>query len=122
MALVNALSLVIVSFLIFYEAFRRLQNPEPVKAGLMIWVAAAGVVMNGVIAALLYRSGGDVNIRSAFLHEVGDTVSVSFGIFSRHPVQTQAPEVVSHFVHKFAGSFQAFLNYGNHLAGWIFIW
>ncbi len=76
-ALVNALSLVIVSFLIFYEAFRRMQNPEPVKASLMIWVAAAGVVMNGVIAALLYRSGGDVNIRSAFLHEVGDTLSTA---------------------------------------------
>src|SRR5579885_3158542 len=76
-ALVNALSLVVVSFLIFYEAFRRLQSPEPVKAGLMIWVAAAGVVMNGVIAAMLYRSGGDVNIRSAFLHEVGDTVSTA---------------------------------------------
>jgi len=76
-ALVNALSLVIVSFLIFYEAFRRMQNPEPVKASLMIWVAAAGVVMNGVIAAMLYRSGRDVNIRSAFLHEVGDTVSTA---------------------------------------------
>jgi cobalt-zinc-cadmium efflux system protein len=76
-ALVNALSLVVVSFLIFYEAFRRMQNPEAVQANLMIWVAAAGVVMNGVIAAMLYRSGRDVNIRSAFLHEVGDTVSTA---------------------------------------------
>jgi len=76
-ALVNAGSLVVVSFLIFYEAFRRLQNPKPVHAGLMIWVAAAGVVMNGVIALLLYRSGRDVNIRSALLHEIGDTVSTA---------------------------------------------
>jgi cobalt-zinc-cadmium efflux system protein len=76
-ALVNAGSLVVVSFLIFYEAFRRLQNPEQVQAGLMIWVAAAGVVMNGVIALLLYRSGRDVNIRSALLHEIGDTVSTA---------------------------------------------
>jgi cobalt-zinc-cadmium efflux system protein len=76
-ALVNAGSLVVVSFLIFYEAFRRLQNPELVHAGLMIWVAAAGVVMNGVIALLLYRSGRDVNIRSALLHEIGDTVSTA---------------------------------------------
>src|ERR1700720_4173602 len=53
-ALVNAGSLVAVSFVVFYEAFRRLQNPRPVHAGLMIWVAAAGVVMNGVIALLLY--------------------------------------------------------------------
>ena len=76
-ALVNATSLVAVSFLIFYEAFRRLQHPQPVHAGLMMAVAAAGVVMNGVIAALLYRSGGDVNIRSALLHEVGDTLSTA---------------------------------------------
>ena len=55
-ALVNATSLVAVSFFIFYEAFRRLQHPEHVQAGVMMWVAAAGVVMNGAIALLLYRS------------------------------------------------------------------
>jgi cobalt-zinc-cadmium efflux system protein len=74
-ALVNAVSLLAVSGFIFYEAFRRLQNPEQVHAGVMIWVAAAGVVMNGVIALLLYRAGRDVNIRSALLHEIGDTLS-----------------------------------------------
>ena len=76
-ALVNASSLVALSFFIFYEAFKRLQHPEQVRAGLMMWVAAAGVVMNGAIALLLYRSGGDVNIRSALLHEVGDTLSTA---------------------------------------------
>jgi cobalt-zinc-cadmium efflux system protein len=76
-ALVNAGSLVVVAFLIFYEAFRRLQNPEQVHAGTMIWVAASGVVMNGVIALLLYRSSRDVNIRSALLHQVGDTISTA---------------------------------------------
>jgi cobalt-zinc-cadmium efflux system protein len=76
-ALVNALSLVVVSFFIFYEAFQRIQHPEHVGARIMIGVAAAGVVMNGVIALLLWRSGGDVNIRSALLHEVGDTLSTA---------------------------------------------
>jgi cobalt-zinc-cadmium efflux system protein len=84
-ALVNATSLVAVSFVIFYEAFRRLQRPQPVQASIMMWVAAAGVVMNGVIALMLYRSsprssgrfGGDVNLRSALLHEVGDTLSTA---------------------------------------------
>ncbi len=78
-ALVNALSLVAVSFFIFYEAFQRLQHPEHVRAGVMIGVAAAGVVMNGVIALLLWRSGrsSDVNVRSAVLHEVGDTLSTA---------------------------------------------
>jgi len=74
-ALVNAGSLVVVAFLIFYEAFRRLQNPQAVQAGTMMSVAAAGVVMNGAIALLLYRAGRDVNIRSALLHEIGDTLS-----------------------------------------------
>ena len=74
-ALVNAVSLVVVSGFIFYEAFRRLQNPQQVHASIMISVAAAGVVMNGVIALLLYRAGRDVNIRSALLHEIGDTLS-----------------------------------------------
>src|SRR6059058_2877447 len=76
-ALVNAASLVAVSFLIFYEAFKRLQNPQQVHAEVMIGVAAAGVVMNGVIAVLLWRAGRDVNLRSAFLHEIGDTLSTA---------------------------------------------
>jgi cobalt-zinc-cadmium efflux system protein len=84
-ALVNAAALVAVSFFIVYEAFRRLQHPEQVQATVMMWVAAAGVVMNGAIALLLYRSsrrssqgyGGDVNLRSALLHEVGDTLSTA---------------------------------------------
>ena len=76
-ALVNAVSLVLVAFFIFYEAFKRLRTPEDVHAGVMIWVAAAGVVMNGLIAWMLYRTGKDVNIRSALLHEVGDTLSTA---------------------------------------------
>jgi cobalt-zinc-cadmium efflux system protein len=66
-----------VSFLIFYEAFQRIQHPEHVHARVMIGVAAAGVVMNGLIALLLWRSGRDVNVRSALLHEVGDTLSTA---------------------------------------------
>lgn len=76
-AMLNSGSLVIVAFVIFYEAFRRLQHPEHVHAGLMIGVAAAGVVMNGVIALMLFRTGQDVNIRSALLHELGDTLSTA---------------------------------------------
>jgi cobalt-zinc-cadmium efflux system protein len=78
-ALVNAVSLVVVSFFIFYEAFQRIQHPEHVHARVMIGVAAAGVAMNGAIALLLWRSGRDVdvNVRSALLHEVGDTLSTA---------------------------------------------
>jgi cobalt-zinc-cadmium efflux system protein len=76
-ALVNALSLVVVSFFIFYEAFQRIQHPEQVGAPVMIWVAAGGVIMNGAIALLLWRSGRDVNVRSVLLHQVGDTLSTA---------------------------------------------
>jgi len=76
-AFVNALALVAVSFFIFWEAARRLYAPAQVAPRLMIGVAAAGVVMNGVIAALLWASSRDVNIRSAFLHMLGDTLSTA---------------------------------------------
>ncbi len=76
-AFVNALALVAVAFFIFWEAGRRLYAPAHVAPRLMIGVAAAGVVMNGVIAALLWASSRDVNIRSAFLHMLGDTLSTA---------------------------------------------
>ena len=43
----------------------------------MIWVAAAGVVMNGGIALLLMRGRRDINLRSAIVHEIGDTLSTA---------------------------------------------
>ena len=76
-AFINGLSLVLISFYILYEAFRRLQNPVDVHPGIMIWVAAAGVVMNGAIALLLMRGHRDINLRSALLHEIGDTLSTA---------------------------------------------
>jgi len=76
-ALGNAATLVVIAFLIFYEAARRIQQPQPVEAATMIWVAAAGVVMNGAIAIMLYSAQRDVNIRSALLHEIGDTLSTA---------------------------------------------
>jgi cobalt-zinc-cadmium efflux system protein len=76
-ALVNSASLVVISFAIFYEAVRRIQHPQPVQAHLMMWVAAAGVIMNGAIAFMLYRSDRDVNVRGALVHEIGDTLSTA---------------------------------------------
>ena len=76
-AFINGLTLVLIAFYIMYEAFRRLQHPVDVHAGIMIWVAAAGVVMNGAIALLLMRGHRDINLRSALLHEIGDTLSTA---------------------------------------------
>jgi cobalt-zinc-cadmium efflux system protein len=76
-ALVNSATLGFLSFWIIYEAILRLLQPVPVHPSLMVWVAAAGVLMNGLIALLLWKSSHDVNIRSAFLHMLGDTVSTA---------------------------------------------
>jgi cobalt-zinc-cadmium efflux system protein len=76
-AFVNGITLVLISFYIWYEAFKRLRAPVSVDAGLMIWVAAAGVIMNGAIALLLMRGHRDINLRSALLHEIGDTLSTA---------------------------------------------
>ena len=76
-AFVNAIMLVGLSFYIFYEAVHRLYMPVEVHARVMIYVAAVGVVMNGAIALALYGSSRDLNIRSAFLHEIGDTLSTA---------------------------------------------
>ena len=76
-AFLNALTLIVVALYIFYEAFQRLHNPVQVHARLMIWVAAVGVAMNGAIAWFLIRSSSDVNIRSAFIHQLGDTLSTA---------------------------------------------
>ncbi len=76
-AFVNALTLVAIAFYIFYAAAARLYHPVEVHAGTMIWVAATGVLMNAGIALALYRSRRDLNIKSAFLHEIGDTLSTA---------------------------------------------
>jgi cobalt-zinc-cadmium efflux system protein len=76
-AFVNAITLVIVAIYIFVEAAHRMVSPVVVHAGTMMVVAAAGVVMNGAIALLLRGSSHDVNVRSAFIHMLGDTLSTA---------------------------------------------
>jgi cobalt-zinc-cadmium efflux system protein len=76
-AFINALTLVVVAFYIFYEAAQRLNHPVEVQPKVMIWVALAGVVMNGTISWFLFRAAHDVNIRSAFIHQMGDTLSTA---------------------------------------------
>jgi cobalt-zinc-cadmium efflux system protein len=76
-AFVNAVTLIVIAVLIFYSAIQRLSHPEPVQAGLMMWVAGAGVLLNGAIALLLLRGGHDLNMRSVIVHQVGDTLSTA---------------------------------------------
>ncbi len=76
-AFINAGTLILISIWIAIEAVHRLYTPVAVQPRLMMYVAAAGVVMNGVIAALLWGVARDVNLRSAFIHMAGDTLSTA---------------------------------------------
>lgn len=76
-AFVNAATLVVLSAWIAIAAVHRLSAPVEVQPSLMIYVAAAGVLMNGAVSAMLWRYSGDVNIRSVFLHMLGDTLSTA---------------------------------------------
>jgi cobalt-zinc-cadmium efflux system protein len=76
-AFVNAVTLIAISIWIGIEAVHRLSVPVAVQPRLMMIVAAAGVIMNGVIATLLWGVARDVNLRSAFIHMAGDTLSTA---------------------------------------------
>lgn len=76
-AFVNATTLLVLSVWIAIEALRRIAMPVQVQPRIMMYVAAAGVAMNGLIAILLSRVNTDVNIRSALIHMLGDTLSTA---------------------------------------------
>src|SRR5579884_933253 len=75
-ALVNAVALVVIALIIFWEAGQRFLHPEHPHSGLMIGVAAAAVSLNALIAFWLHgEARHDLNMRSAYLHMLGDAVS-----------------------------------------------
>lgn len=79
-ALGNAVFLLVSIGVIAWEAVRRLMQPPPVDATVLIWVAAAGIVVNG-LTAMLFASGRkhDLNVRAAFLHMAADAL-ISAGV------------------------------------------
>ena len=75
-ALVNGLTLTVTGGIIIYFALRRVVNPEPVRNLQMLIIAVVGLVVNLITMVLLQpHSHGSLNIRSAFLHMLGDTLS-----------------------------------------------
>jgi cobalt-zinc-cadmium efflux system protein len=73
-AFINSLLLIGVSAGILWEAYLRAVSPAPVQGGLMFIVACIGLVANLGVVFLLHGSD-NLNVRSAFLHVVGDTIS-----------------------------------------------
>jgi cobalt-zinc-cadmium efflux system protein len=75
-AFVNASALLAISLFLVFEAVKRFRNPEVIHSGLMIAVAAFGLLANFISMLLLKKeSHGNMNVRSSYLHLLGDTVS-----------------------------------------------
>jgi cobalt-zinc-cadmium efflux system protein len=75
-AFVNALTLVLIAFVICYEAWGRFFNPHPVNEPLMMAAAALALLVNGAIMWGLNRDRhDDLNVRAAWVHMAGDAVS-----------------------------------------------
>lgn len=74
-ALINSLLLLTTSAYLIYEAIERFANPMSPSGSTMIIIASIGVLVNGLSSLFLLRgSKTDVNIKSAFLHLVGDAL------------------------------------------------
>ena len=72
-ALLNGAVLLLVSGIIVWEAFGRLQSPEPLQGGIMLAVALGGLLVNAASAAILHPvHGHSLNARGAYLHVLGD--------------------------------------------------
>src|SRR5437879_8527141 len=74
-AFINAITLVALSVWIFYESIQRFLHPEPVQETIMMAVASLGLVVNGgIMWGLRVARKNDLNVRSAFVHMLGDAL------------------------------------------------
>jgi cobalt-zinc-cadmium efflux system protein len=82
-ALMNGVALWAIVALLFYEAGRRFFHPPHVEGAGMLIVASAGLAVNFLIAALLFRARREnLNIRSAFIHVIADALGSAGAILA----------------------------------------
>lgn len=82
-AAINVALLVAASAFILYEAFERFKHPHPVIGQIVIYLAAVGILGNGLSAWLLHRdSKHSLNVRGAFLHMIGDMLTSVLVLFN----------------------------------------
>ena len=75
-AVVNAIAIFAIALVVFYAAYRRLQQPPEVNSLLMLSVAIVGLSVNLFVAFWLRREQhGNLNVRSAYWHVLGDALA-----------------------------------------------
>lgn len=75
-ALVNGLTLILITFFIAHKAYQKIVHPQPLEEIQMLIVAVIGLIVNLVSAVILWKvKEADLNVKSAFLHLLTDTFS-----------------------------------------------
>jgi cobalt-zinc-cadmium efflux system protein len=74
-AFVNAMLLALVAVFLIYESTDRLRHPVEVHPGVMLWVSVLALAINGGITLAVHRGRRDLNVRSVWLHNLGDALS-----------------------------------------------
>ncbi|MGW8314014.1 MAG: cation diffusion facilitator family transporter [Bacteroidales bacterium] len=75
-ALLNAVILIVMSFFLIKEAYERWNDPQPINSMIMMIVAMIGLLAN-VFAVIILRkdAGKSLNVRAAYVHLIGDSLS-----------------------------------------------
>jgi len=74
-AFANAMVLGLAALALISESFLHLRHPEPVKTGLMMWVAVGALAINGGIVIAVHYGRRDLNVRTVWLHNLGDALA-----------------------------------------------
>jgi cobalt-zinc-cadmium efflux system protein len=74
-AFVNAMLLALAALFLIYESVGRLRHPVEVGTGLMVWVSLLALFINGGITLAVSRGRHDLNVRTVWLHNLGDALS-----------------------------------------------
>jgi len=80
-ALINGISLIVISILIFIEAYKRILAPEEIQSGIMLIIAIIGLLGNVITALIIGHNHESLNIKSAWLHVFGDALA-SVGVIA----------------------------------------
>ena len=72
-AFINTATLLIIAAILGWEAVTRLIDPRPISGTIVIYLAALGILFNGLSVLLIRKdASGNMNIKSAYLHMLTD--------------------------------------------------
>lgn len=74
-AFINAMLLAIVAIFLIFESIERLRHPVEVHTSVMLWVSVFALVINGGITLSVHSGRSDLNVRSIWIHNLGDALS-----------------------------------------------